>query len=333
MCSRWRRRRGGSSVSVELGEPFFSFQSVLVVKTSPLTILLSSSSRFQGCDLGPLCSSCRLPRCVPLFFVGFVAGRLDSSARRSMANLPHLVSFDASAESLARRKAREEKVNSQDMFRLPAVPNEDGSFQVAARSPDKTSRFPTTSVRSFSDSPAPRSTSNGNGNGQLAPPALPSHPSHQQAALPHHMQSPSQNPLAYGSPQNSAPSPYQPNFSPSSQGDPLNGPTPPDFFQVGGGSFLGVFPDFFAAENDPAMVSHVAYFSNLHLETFADPFVSFVQSLFPSSQSGDYFIADDFFATPNASGSVGGSGDGGGLVDHSGGGSGGGDGTGEWGSS
>lgn len=154
---------------------------------------------------------------------------------------------DYLAESLARRKAREEKVAAQDLFRVPKVANE-GSYQVAARAAEHPPRYaPTGSERTTPNPPTPRSTSNGTGH----------------AALPPHMQSPSQQQLqylpgggAYGSPQGSVPSPYAGSgFSPG--GNLLDGPTPPDFFQVGGGSFLGVYPDWNAAENDPSMVSRL----------------------------------------------------------------------------
>lgn len=239
MCFRLLRQRGGSLESDELGE--FSSLVFDEVKSDGSFSLAILSSR----DAISVLSAPRVDYLgmSSSFFLNLLLVLL------LIQSLHLFFSLSSTAESLARRKAREEKVASQDLFRVPLVANE-GSYQVAARSPDKTVRFPTTSDRSSSNPPIPRSVSNGNG--QIPPPPISSH----QSALPHHMQSPSQpNPLAFGSPQNSAPSPYQPNFSPSSTGDPLSGPTPPDFYQVGGGSFLGVFPDFFAAETDPAMVN------------------------------------------------------------------------------
>lgn len=217
MCSRLRRRRGSSSGLVERG-------SLL----SSISCLHSLTPSYFFC--------CR-----------------DAISVLSAPRIDYL------AESLARRKAREEKVHSQELFRLPTNPDA-GSHRVTAAPPPQSDPRYAASERSSN----PSTPQLGNDMQQLPsllqpPPSHHQHPhAQQQAALPQHMLSPSQNQhhqtLAYGSPQNSVASPYQPNFSPSSTGDPFNGPTPPDFFQVGGGSFLGVFPDWNAAELDPAMV-------------------------------------------------------------------------------
>ena len=210
------------------------------VQTAALILLISVwGGKSTGVESDPAVSMQGVERCVHALAEAeirhFGIGRARDAI--SVLSAPRV---DYLAESLARRKAREEKVAAQDLFRVPKVPTE-GSFQAVTRPADKGPRPLVPTDASGSNPPTPRSATNGNGLG----------------ALPPHMQSPSQQQQqfspgaqgAYGSPQGSVPSPYPTHYSPG--GHLLDGPTPPDW----GGSFLGVFPDFYSAENDPSMVS------------------------------------------------------------------------------